>query len=63
MLQPVMVYALVSQGYLMPRFHKNYWMGMTANVVKNFTNTDITLSRLDSGRAYLHWGVYMWVTQ
>ena len=49
------------QGYLIPRFHKNYWMSMTANVVKNFTNIDITLPCLDSGRAYVHWNVYMWV--
>ena len=51
---------LLPQGYLIPRYHKNYWMGMTATVVKQFVTTDLTIAPLDASSAYRHWGIYMW---
>ena len=44
----------INNGYLLPNFHKHYWMGATATLWPKFVWTDITLPVFEKG--YRHWG-------
>jgi hypothetical protein len=44
----------VSGGYLLPNFHREYWMGASTMAWPNFTWTDITMPPM--ARGYRHWG-------
>jgi hypothetical protein len=44
----------ISNGYLLPSWHKHYWMGATTEQWPNFNWTDVTLPAFNKG--YRHWG-------
>jgi hypothetical protein len=46
----------LTQGYLMPTYHQNYWMGLVSTVPQKFSLIDITLPNLTSAGAYKNWG-------
>lgn len=47
----------ISNGYLLPNFHKHYWLGATAVQWPKFNWTDIVVPPMDKG--YKHWGTLM----
>jgi hypothetical protein len=44
----------ISNGYLLPGYHRHYWLGATATTWPKFNWTDITIPPMDKG--YRHWG-------
>jgi hypothetical protein len=47
---------LCSQGYLLSKFHKFYWMGLKATRNPAFFWNDPTVTPLTALTAYKHWG-------
>lgn len=56
--QSEMEYAFINSGYLLPSFHKTYWMGLvtTQEAWPAFTWLDRNVPAPDQG--YSHWGMY-----
>ena len=49
-----------AQGYLIPKFHKNYWIGLNkaSSSASNFTWFDPYVIYQNSGVDYSNWGTY-----
>ena len=45
----------IRQGYLLPKYHKSYWMGLRATQWPNFAWIDNTVNKT----SYQHWGQYI----
>lgn len=45
------------QGYLIPKYHRSYWLGARASSVKSFAWLDPTVLGLNYSSSYKHWGL------
>ncbi len=52
--------AFLNSGYLLPSFHKTYWMGLVSNTDAwpTFTWLDRNVQNPSESGAYKHWGTY-----
>ena len=58
--QAEMEYAFINSGYLLPVFHKVYWMGLVSNndAWPAFSWIDRNVPNPQESSAYNHWGTY-----
>jgi hypothetical protein len=58
--QTEMEYAFLNSGYLLPSFHKTYWIGLMASADSwpSFSWLDRNVPSPQESGAYRHWGTY-----
>jgi hypothetical protein len=47
----------VNGGFLLPKYHRNYWMGLRAVGPKNFNWIDPTMPKLSAADSFRWWGM------